>query len=149
MGIKKIFRNWRIDTWSIIFWISNERPFICCQNKIIQICQHKKVIRFEFIKDKALAVKNGLTKWGNVNFHIVCHSTGCGLGTFLAKNNENNCKSLILISPWNKKDDDFRLLQKRRIENARTLDSISFLKSEYKLLYSTNYIEKFKKEFLN
>ena len=100
-------------------------------------------------KDKALAVKNALTKWGNVNFHIVCHSTGCGLGTFLAKNNKKNCTSLILISPWNKKDDDFRLLQKRRIENARTLDSISFLKSEYKLLYSTNYIEKFKKEFRN
>jgi pimeloyl-ACP methyl ester carboxylesterase len=100
-------------------------------------------------KDKALAVKNALTKWGNVNFHIVCHSTGCGLGTFLAKNNEKNCKSIILISPWNKKDDDFKLLQKRRIENARTLDSISFLKSEYKLLYSPNYIEKFKIEFSN
>ena len=100
-------------------------------------------------KDKALAVKNALTKWGNVNFHIVCNSTGCGLGTFLAKNNEKNCKSLILISPWNKKDDDFRLLQKRRIENAKILNSISFLKSEYKLLYSTNYIEKFKKEFRN
>ena len=110
------------------------------------IFNQSKTITF---KDKALAVKNALTKWGNVNFHIVCHSTGCGLGTFLAKNNVRNCKSLILISPWNKKDNDFRLLQKRRIENARTLDSISFLKSEYKLLYSPNYIEKFKKEFSN
>ena len=110
------------------------------------IFNQSKTITF---KDKALAVKNALTKWGNVNFHIVCHSTGCGLGTYLAKNNEKNCKSLILISPWNKKDDDFKLLQKRRIENARTLDSISFLKSEYKLLYSPNYIEKFKKEFSN
>ena len=110
------------------------------------IFNQSKTITF---KDKALAVKNALTKWGNVNFHIVCHSTGCGLGTFLAKNNEKNCKSIILISPWNKKDDDFKLLQKRRIENARTLDSISFLKSEYKLLYSPNYIEKFKIEFSN
>ena len=41
------------------------------------------------------------------------------------------------------------MLQKKRVENAKTLDSISFLKSEYKLLYSTNYIEKFKKEFCN
>ena len=105
-----------------------------------------ETITFE---DKALLVNNALTKWGNVNFHIVCHSTGCGLGTFLAKNNEKNCKSLILISPWNKKDDDFRFLQKKRIKNAKTLDSVSFLKSEYKLLYSTNYIEKFKKEFDN
>ena len=100
-------------------------------------------------ENKALLLNNALTKWGNVNFHIVCHSTGCGLGTFLAKNNEKNCKSLILISPWNKKDDDFRFLQKKRIKNAKTLDSVSFLKSEYKLLYSTNYIEKFKKEFDN
>ncbi len=105
-----------------------------------------ETITFE---DKALLVNNALTKWGNVNFHIVCHSTGCGLGTFLAKNNKKNCKSLILISPWNKKDDDFRFLQKKRIKNAKTLDSVSFLKSEYKLLYSTNYIEKFKKEFDN
>ena len=98
---------------------------------------------------KALAINNAITKWGNVSFHIVCHSTGCGLGTFLAKNNKKNFKSLILISPWNKKDDDFRLLQIKRIKNAKTLDSISFLKSECKLLYSTNYIEKFKTEFCN
>ncbi len=100
-------------------------------------------------EDKALLINNIVKKWGNVNFHIVCHSTGCGLGTFLAKNNEKNFKSLILISPWNKKDNDFRSLQKTRIENARTLDRIAFLKSEYKLLYSTNYIKKFKKEFCN
>ena len=100
-------------------------------------------------KDKALALDNALKKWGNVNFHAVCHSTGCGLGTFLAKNNVKNCKSLILISPWNKKDDDFISLQNRRIENAKKLDSISFLKSEYKLLYSSNYIKKFEKEFCN
>ena len=111
------------------------------QSEKLNIFNQSKTITF---KDKALAVKNALTKWGNVNFHIVCHSTGCGLGTFLAKNNEKNCKSLILISPWNKKDDDFKLLQKRRIENARTLDSISFLK------VNINYFiqpitEKFKK----
>lgn len=115
------------------------------QTENSNIFNHFEITTFE---DKALAVNLALTKWGNVNFHIVCHSTGCGLGTFLAKNNEN-CKSLILISPWNKKDDDFRLLQKKRVKNARTLDSTSFLKSEYKLLYSTNYLEKFKKEFCN
>ena len=108
------------------------------------IFNQSEIITF---KDKALAIENTLKKWGNVNFHVVCHSTGCGLGTFLAKNNLRNCKSLILISPWNKKDDDFISLQNSRIENARKLDTISFLKNEYKLLYSTNYIEKFKEEF--
>ena len=110
------------------------------------IFNQSEIITF---KDKALAIDNTLKKWGNVNFHVVCHSTGCGLGTFLAKNNVRNCKSLILISPWNKKDDDFISLQNRRIENARKLDSISFLKSEYKLLYTTEYIKKFEIEFCN
>ena len=44
-------------------------------------------------------------------------------------------------------DDEFKSLQKKRIENARALDSISFLKSEYELLYTSNYMEKFQKEF--
>ena len=111
-----------------------------------KIFNQSKTITFE---DKALAINNALKKWGNVNFHIVCHSTGCGLGTFLVKNNKKNFNSIILISPWNKMDDEFKSLQKKRIENARTLDSISFLKSEYELLYASNYIEKFKKEFCN
>ena len=110
------------------------------------IFNQSEIITFE---DKALVINNALTKWGNINFHIISHSTGCGLGTFIAKNNEKNCKSLILISPWNKKDKNFILLQNRRIENARKLDTISFLKSEYKLLYTTDYIKKFKIEFCN
>ncbi len=109
-----------------------------------KIFNQSDTVTFE---NKALAINNALTKWDNVYFHIVCHSTGCGLGTFLAKINKKNFKSLILINPWNKKDNDFRSLQKRRIKNAKTLDRISFLKSECKLLYSANYIEKFKKEF--
>ena len=75
-----------------------------------------------------------------INYHIICHSTGCGLGTFLAKNNKKNCKSLILINPWNKTDDNFRSLQKKRIENAKKMDRISYLNTEYELLYSNNYI---------
>ena len=111
-----------------------------------KIFKQSQTLTFE---EKALAINNALTKCGNVNFHIVCHSTGCGLGTFLVKKNIKNFKSIILISPWNKMDDEFKSLQKKRIENARTLDSISFLKSEYELLYTSNYIEKFKKEFCN
>ena len=111
-----------------------------------KIFKQSKTLTF---KEKAVAINNALTKCGNVNFHIVCHSTGCGLGTFLVKTNFKNFKSITLISPWNKMDDEFKSLQKKRIENARALDSISFLKSEYKLLYTSNYIEKFKKEFCN
>ena len=100
-------------------------------------------------EDKALAIKKALKKWKKIKYHIICHSTGCGIGTFLAKNNKNNCKSLILINPWNKTDDDFMSLQKKRIENAKKMDRISYLNTEYELLYSNNYIEKFKEEFCN
>ena len=109
-----------------------------------KIFKQSQTLTFE---EKAVAINNALTKCGNVNFHIVCHSTGCGLGTFLVKKNIKNFKSIILISPWNKMDDEFKSLQKKRVENAKTLDSVSFLKSEYELLYTTSYIEKFKKEF--
>ena len=109
-----------------------------------KIFKQSQTLTFE---EKAVAINNALTKCGNVNFHIVCHSTGCGLGTFLVKTNFKNFKSITLISPWNKVDDEFKSLQKKRIENARALNSISFLKSEYELLYTSNYIEKFQKEF--
>ena len=111
-----------------------------------KIFKKSQTLTFE---EKAVAINNALTKFGNINFHIVCHSTGCGLGTFLVKTNVNNFKSITLINPWNKMDDEFKSLQKKRIENAKALDSISFLKSEYELLYTSNYIEKFKKEFCN
>ena len=100
-------------------------------------------------EDKALAIKKALKKWKKIKYHIICHSTGCGIGTFLAKNDKKNCKSLILINPWNKTDDDFRSLQKKRIENAKKMDCISYLNTEYELLYSNNYIENFKEEFSN
>ena len=109
-----------------------------------KIFKQSQTLTFE---EKAVAINNALTKCGNVNFHIVCHSTGCGLGTFLVKTNFKKFKSITLISPWNKVDDEFKSLQKKRIENARALNSISFLKSEYELLYTSNYIEKFQKEF--
>ena len=38
------------------------------------------------LKNKALAVNIALEKWKGIKFHIICHSTGCGLGTFIAKN---------------------------------------------------------------
>ncbi len=99
------------------------------------------------IKNKALAVNIALEKWKGIKFHIICHSTGCGLGTFIAKQNIETCKSIVLISPWNKTDREFSLLQKQRIENSKTLETITYLKSEYNLLYSNKYIQKYKLQF--
>mgnify|MGYP001241574477 FL=1 len=90
-----------------------------------------------------------LEKWKGIKFHIICHSTGCGLGMFLAKNNIKNCESLILISPWNKEDEEFSALQKKRVKNLENLQTILYLKSEYNLLYSDEYILKYKLEFDN
>ena len=109
-----------------------------------KIFNQREVITFE---QKAIAISNALKKWQDVKFHVVGHSTGCGLGTFIAKTNKKTCKSIVFINPWNKQDQDFRLLQNRRVENIKRLDRISYLESEYKLLYSANYIKKFKKEF--
>ncbi len=101
------------------------------------------------LEDKALAINIALEKWKGTKFHIICHSTGCGLGTFIAKNNIEECKSLILISPWNKKDKDFTSIQKKRVDNSKNLETIMYLKSEYNLLYSAEYIHKFKVQFNN
>ena len=105
------------------------------------------------LEHKSSAVNIALERWKGIEFHIICHSTGCGLGTFLAKKNKETCKSLILISPWNRADKDFTSTQKKRVENAKNLETIIFLQSEYNLLYSNEYIEKydaqFKKHVLN
>ena len=69
------------------------------------------------------------------------------MGTFLAKNNIKNCESLILISPWNKEDEEFSALQKKRVKNLENLQTILYLKSEYNLLYSSDYIQKYKLQF--
>jgi len=99
------------------------------------------------LEDKASAINVALEKWKSIKFHIICHSTGCGLGTFLAKKNKQCCRSLILISPWNRADYDFTSLQKRRVKNAKKLETSLFLKSEYNLLYSSEYIKKFETQF--
>lgn len=99
------------------------------------------------LKQKALEINKALKKWKKIEYHIICHSTGCGLGTFLAKANKKACKSLVFISPWNKKDKDFKSAQEERVKNAKRLDVISFLKSECNLLYSANYLDKFQNQF--
>ena len=108
------------------------------------IFNQSEVITFE---QKALAINSFLKKWKNIKFHVVGHSTGCGLGTFIAKQNKVDCESLTLINPWNKQDNEFRILQTKRVENAKKFNQIRYLKSDYKLLYSKDYTLKFKKEF--
>jgi pimeloyl-ACP methyl ester carboxylesterase len=112
--------------------------------KLTALSQNK-VISFE---QKAAAIDKALKKFKENKYHIIGHSTGCGLGTFLAKKNKV-CKSLILINPWNKEDEEFKTLQKSRVKNARIMDMASFLDSEYSLLYSETYIKNFKDNFNN
>ena len=99
------------------------------------------------LENKAFAISSALEKWKGIKFHIICHSTGCGLGTFIAKQNFETCKGIVLISPWNKTDREFSLLQKQRIENSKTLETITYLKSEYNLLYPAEYIHKYNVQF--
>ena len=59
-----------------------------------KIFKQSQTLTFE---EKAVAINNALTKCGNVNFHIVCHSTGCGLGTFLVKTNSKRPLAIIFL----------------------------------------------------
>ena len=99
------------------------------------------------LEDKALAISSALERWKRIKFHIICHSTGCGLGTFITKQNIETCRSIVLISPWNKRDKEFSSIQKQRIENSKTLETITYLKSEYNLLYPAEYIHKYNVQF--
>ena len=99
------------------------------------------------LESKALAISSALEKWKGIKFHIICHSTGCGLGTFITKQNFETCKSIVLISPWNKRDKEFSSIQKQRIENSKILETITYLKSEYNLLYPAEYIYKYNVQF--
>ena len=101
------------------------------------------------LENKAFAISSALEKWKGIKFHIICHSTGCGIGTFITKQNIETCKSIVLINPWNKKDREFSLIQKNRVDNSKNLETIMYLKSEYNLLYSAEYIHKFKVQFNN
>jgi len=115
--------------------VKSEKSILLSQNEAISFEQ------------KAAAIDKALKKFGKATYHIIGHSTGCGLGIFLAKKNKKNCESLILINPWNKEDEEFRELQERRVKNAKIMDTISYLESEYCLLYSDTYIKKFEDEF--
>ena len=99
------------------------------------------------LESKALAISSALEKWKGIKFNIICHSTGCGLGTFITKKNFETCKSIVLISPWNKRDKQFSSIQKQRIENSKILETITYLKSEYNLLYPAEYIHKYNVQF--
>ena len=99
------------------------------------------------LEHKSSAINIALERWKGIEFHVVCHSTGCGLGTFLAKKNKVTCKSIILISPWNRADKEFASIQKKRVENAKNLETIIFLQNEYNLLYSNEYIHKYDEHF--
>ena len=46
-----------------------------------------------------------------------------------------------------KKDEEFISLQKERVKNLENLQTIMYLKSEYNLLYSSEYIQKYKLQF--
>lgn len=71
--------------------------------------------------------------------HLVCHSTGCGIGLAFAGAHPGRVGGLVLVSPWAHADRHLMTMQTLRIAAARTLDPYSYAWFNASLLFPPDY----------
>lgn len=71
--------------------------------------------------------------------HLVCHSTGCGVGQALAAAHRAQVASLVLASPWTHADSHLSVMQNLRIAAARALDPESYARFNASLLFPPEF----------
>lgn len=71
--------------------------------------------------------------------HIVCHSTGCGIGLSMIKQQPDRILTLSLISPWTHADNHLTKMQYLRVSAAKALSSGDYFRYNISLLYPPNY----------
>ena len=71
--------------------------------------------------------------------HLLCHSTGCGIGVAMTAASPARVASLTLISPWTHGDAYLRAAQNLRIAIARVLDPVAYARYNAALLFPPEY----------
>jgi len=71
--------------------------------------------------------------------HLVCHSTGCGIGLSLADMHPEKISSITLISPWTHADNHLLKMQNLRVSAAKALEPLDYFRFNISLLYPTHY----------
>lgn len=76
---------------------------------------------------------------GFARAHVVCHSTGCGVGQALAAARPAQVASLVLAAPWTHADAHLTVMQHLRIAAARALEPQSYAWFNAALLFPPGY----------
>jgi len=95
-----------------------------------------RALKMEDLGRQAEALAESL---GNSPLHLVCHSTGCGIGLCLAAAKPDRVASLTLITPWTHADAHLHALQRLRQTIARTLDNEQYERFNSALLFPPAY----------
>lgn len=71
--------------------------------------------------------------------HLVCHSTGCGIGLSLAAGHADRVAALVLATPWTHADDHLHTMQTLRKAAARALDPEQYARFNAALLFPPDF----------
>jgi pimeloyl-ACP methyl ester carboxylesterase len=79
--------------------------------------------------------------------HLLCHSTGCGIGLSMVKKFPERVESLTLVSPWTHADHYLNTMQNLRVSAAKGLNSIDYFRFNISLLYPPSYRKQHERGF--
>ncbi len=79
--------------------------------------------------------------------HLICHSTGCGVGLSLTTGFSGRVGDLILVTPWSHADSHLTSIQNLRIAVARVLEPSQYTRFNSTLLFPAEYRRKYHVEF--
>jgi len=119
------------------------------QHEVIQYQQLRASRASRSIDMQALSTQAGalVDHLGGKAVHLVCHSTGCGIGLCLATARPEQVASLALITPWTHADPHLHALQTLRQTIARKLDDEQYERFNASLLFPPAYRRKYQDAF--
>ena len=71
--------------------------------------------------------------------HLLCHSTGCGIGLSLSAACPDRVAGLVLVNPWSHGDAHLTAMQRLRVAAARALDPYCYAGFNASLLFPPDY----------
>lgn len=84
---------------------------------------------------RAAEARELLDALGIAEAHLVCHSTGCGIGLALAADAPGWVGRLVLVNPWSHGDRHLQTMQRLRIAAARALSPYRYAWFNASLLF--------------
>ena len=89
--------------------------------------------------DQAADVVGLLDALGLEHAHLLCHSTGCGIGLSLAASYPERVGALVLAAPWTYADTHLSTMQNLRKAAARALDAQQYARFNAALLFPPEF----------